>query len=295
LPGARTKPKKRRTSPLSEKKFLKLGRKHFAEDFPNPKRQGCPPKNQLKLLAEKPRKAKESVLNHISFCSPCYRTYSHFLQIQKARRSSRVKRRTGLEALREKLTMIDAFVHIVHSTRPAQTGEPSFAVMFAPVGPTGSGGAMKPHYVSGWAQLVGFLRDVGFTEEAACGIESDLRKQPSVSVRMNLARPVASTNFYRLRFRPEWVDAGKQSWPKVTLIGEPLSADTKRWSATFHDVDKCLNVVSQCVGSPPPQLAAIRRSVLQGQLTELGGSGGDVQFVVREAQLMQMGLAPAEQ
>jgi len=122
-----------------------------------------------------------------------------------------------------------------------------------------------------------------------------LRKQPSVSVRMNLARPVPSTNFYRLRFRPDWVDAGKQSWPKVTLMGEPLSADTKPWSATFHDVDKCLNVVSQCIGAPPPQLAAIRRTVLQGQITELGGSGGGVQFVVREDQLMQMGLAPTEQ
>src|SRR2546428_1132266 len=90
LPGAEIKPKKRRTSPLSEKKFLELGRKHFAEDFPNPRHQGCPPKDQLKLLAEKPRKAKESVLNHVSSCSPCYRAYSRFLQIQKARLSSRM-------------------------------------------------------------------------------------------------------------------------------------------------------------------------------------------------------------
>jgi len=91
LPGARTRPEKLKKKPLSEKKLLELGRKHFAEDFPNPKREGCPPKDQLKLLAEKPRKAKESVLNHISFCSPCYRTYSRFLQTQKARLSSRVK------------------------------------------------------------------------------------------------------------------------------------------------------------------------------------------------------------
>ena len=73
-----------------EKRILELGRKHFAEDFPNPKRRGCPPKNQLKLLAEQPLKTKESVLNHISFCSPCYRDYSHFLQLHKARLSSRV-------------------------------------------------------------------------------------------------------------------------------------------------------------------------------------------------------------
>jgi len=91
LPGARSKPKKRAKKSFSAKKLLELGRKHFAEDFPNPRRQGCPPKEQLKLLAENPRKAKESVLNHISFCSPCYRIYSHFLQLQKARFSSRKK------------------------------------------------------------------------------------------------------------------------------------------------------------------------------------------------------------
>ena len=91
MPGARTKPKRKTKNSRFEKKILELGRKHFAEDFLNPSRQGCPLKNQLKLLAEKPRKAKVSVLNHISFCSPCYRTYSHFLQIQKARLSSRRK------------------------------------------------------------------------------------------------------------------------------------------------------------------------------------------------------------
>jgi hypothetical protein len=86
LPGARTKPKKREKTPLSEKNLLELGRKHFAHDFPNPKRQGCPPKDQLKLLAENPQKAKDSVLNHIASCSPCYRDYSRFLQAQKAKR-----------------------------------------------------------------------------------------------------------------------------------------------------------------------------------------------------------------
>jgi len=91
LPGARSKPKKQAKKSISEKRILELGRKHFAEDFPNPSRQGCPPKDKLKLLAEKPRKATELVLNHISFCSPCYRTYSQFLQIQKARLSLRGK------------------------------------------------------------------------------------------------------------------------------------------------------------------------------------------------------------
>jgi len=90
LPGARTKPKKRKKA-LPEEKILELGRRHFARDFPNTKRQGCPPTKQLKLLANNPREAKESVLNHISSCSPCYRAYSQLLRMRKAKRRSRAK------------------------------------------------------------------------------------------------------------------------------------------------------------------------------------------------------------
>jgi hypothetical protein len=83
LPGARNKSRKRKKRPLSEGRLLELGRKHFAKDFPNPKRQGCPPRNALQLLAEDPRRADSSVLNHVSSCSPCYRDYSGFLQAKK--------------------------------------------------------------------------------------------------------------------------------------------------------------------------------------------------------------------
>jgi hypothetical protein len=83
LPGERSKPAKRTKKPLSEEKLLALGSKHFSEDFPNPERQGCPPTKQLRLLADNPRKAKESALNHIASCSPCYRDYSRFLKVRK--------------------------------------------------------------------------------------------------------------------------------------------------------------------------------------------------------------------
>jgi hypothetical protein len=41
--------------------------------------------------------------------------------------------------LREKLPMIDSFVHIVQSTPSASEGEPDFAVMFAPEHPPAAG------------------------------------------------------------------------------------------------------------------------------------------------------------
>jgi hypothetical protein len=92
LPGARSKPAKRTKKPLSEEKLLALGRKHFSEDFPNPERRGCPPKDQLRLLARNPRKAQESVLSHIASCSPCYRDYSRFLEARKAKLRSKSAR-----------------------------------------------------------------------------------------------------------------------------------------------------------------------------------------------------------
>ena len=84
------KQEKRQRKPISTKEFLTIGRKHFAEDFPNPKRLGCPPGNELKLQAEKPLMAKEPVLNHISFCSPCYRAFSRFLREQTAKPKQRI-------------------------------------------------------------------------------------------------------------------------------------------------------------------------------------------------------------
>jgi hypothetical protein len=88
LPGARIKPTKPKTKPPTDQEFLSLGKEHFAEDFPNPTRQGCPPDSTLKLLADKPTEVEESVLTHLSSCSPCYRTYSHFLQQQKGKTQS---------------------------------------------------------------------------------------------------------------------------------------------------------------------------------------------------------------
>ena len=91
LPGARNKPQKRRKRPLSEAKLLLAGRAHFAKDFPNPKRIGCPAGEKLKQLAERPGIAEESVLNHVSFCSPCYRDYSRFLQAHKKKIRARAQ------------------------------------------------------------------------------------------------------------------------------------------------------------------------------------------------------------
>jgi len=68
---------------LSDKKVGEMARMHFAEDFPNPERRGCPPISEIKLLADKPLEGKDWVLGHIFFCSPCYRDHGRFLRALK--------------------------------------------------------------------------------------------------------------------------------------------------------------------------------------------------------------------
>ena len=88
MPRIRAKPNKR-DGALVAQKLRELGHKHFSEDFPNPMRAGCPSKADIKDLADNPVHAKESALGHISFCSPCYRDYSHFLRAVKRKRHSK--------------------------------------------------------------------------------------------------------------------------------------------------------------------------------------------------------------
>jgi hypothetical protein len=89
LRGAKRKTKRPKRKPSVSRTFLELGRKHFAEDFPNPARQGCPQPAALKRLAESPAQVEGELLDHVTLCSPCYRTYSGFLRKVKMRVSSR--------------------------------------------------------------------------------------------------------------------------------------------------------------------------------------------------------------
>jgi hypothetical protein len=65
---------------LSDEKIREIARKHFAEDFPNRERRGCPPITEIKQLADKPVEGKDWVLDHVRHCSPCYRDLADFLR-----------------------------------------------------------------------------------------------------------------------------------------------------------------------------------------------------------------------
>ena len=69
LPSASRKSKGHKRKPSVDKAFLELGRRHFAEDFPNPTRQGCPQDDVLRLLAEQPTQGRRfsSGSHHLVF------------------------------------------------------------------------------------------------------------------------------------------------------------------------------------------------------------------------------------
>ena len=80
------------------------------------------------------------------------------------------------EFLRERVQAMNVFVHVIRSAPNSQ----NLTVMFAPVGPTGSGGPGSPHYVQE-QHLVAFLEEHGVTHSVATKISSGLQNAPSVS------------------------------------------------------------------------------------------------------------------
>jgi hypothetical protein len=68
-----------------EKKFLRVLRRHLSHDYPNPKRIGCPGRQELDLLCTQPMKVEDWVVNHLMSCSPCYLVYSEILRKEKTK------------------------------------------------------------------------------------------------------------------------------------------------------------------------------------------------------------------
>ena len=80
------KPKRGQGNDSFEQIFLRLARKHLYEHFPNPEGLGCPPEQRLKLLGDQHRQVEEWVIDHLSFCSPCYRADGRILQELKSKK-----------------------------------------------------------------------------------------------------------------------------------------------------------------------------------------------------------------
>ena len=187
------------------------------------------------------------------------------------------------EFLRERVPVMDVFVHVVRSAPNSQ----DFTVMFAPTGPSGSGGPMNPHYVQS-QQLTAFLKSRGVSHSVAAGIVSDLQTTSSVSVRTILLK-----RQYTLSFEPTCIsESGILRLLKVQVLGQEVSGGSSHWVGSFHDMEQFINTLEHVLGLPSQQLASIRHLLLSGSKCLLGGhvSGAATYVVVGEEQLMQMGL-----
>jgi hypothetical protein len=184
--------------------------------------------------------------------------------------------------LREKLRRMDAFVHVLQSS----PGSDQYVVMLASV--QTAGGPMKPNYIGGLESVSRFLREIGMPAVHVREVERDLEKTSSASVRTSLPRTIPATEFYRLRFR---VVSSSDNFVRVDAIGTPISGGKER-SALFN-LDELISALEAKLGLPPPQIAAIRRSLLSGSLTELGGVTG-APYAVSEERLAELGMMESE-
>lgn len=63
-----------------ERKLVEIGRRIFAESFPNPTREGCPSQQVLRAMAFRQRQLpiSEAPVDHLTICSPCFQDYSRY-------------------------------------------------------------------------------------------------------------------------------------------------------------------------------------------------------------------------
>lgn len=85
MPVVSKKRKKSGRIPSTEKALLQYLNEGLSNDFPNPKRIGCPPLKALQRNARDSTRANETVSRHVGQCSPCYRVYSPLLRKEIAR------------------------------------------------------------------------------------------------------------------------------------------------------------------------------------------------------------------
>jgi hypothetical protein len=71
----------------------------FLRGNPNPTREGCPPRDALRALARRPGSIHDPAYGHLAGCSPCFREFRAWQQIDAARRATRHRRRRLIVAV----------------------------------------------------------------------------------------------------------------------------------------------------------------------------------------------------
>ena len=75
-----------------EEQFIAAAARVFRSGFPNPQRSGCPPPEVLRAATRKKHTQDESetVLEHLTCCSPCFSAYEGLLRKEKLSRNLKI-------------------------------------------------------------------------------------------------------------------------------------------------------------------------------------------------------------
>jgi hypothetical protein len=93
-----------------EQDLLKFAHSYLAEGFPNPLRSGCPPDDDLRILAKHPTESDVSVINHLTCCSPCFKSYMACLGRERTRVGTPQQIRPGR---RKRVSLVTAGIAFV--------------------------------------------------------------------------------------------------------------------------------------------------------------------------------------
>src|SRR5215470_8877212 len=102
-------------SKKQERHLLRLGRRLMLKRHPNPQRLGCPLKAELRAAAVNrtvlPQPKIDSVIDHITICSPCFREFSRY------RLNARLRKRLPLILLASSVLAAAAVLAGAYITR----------------------------------------------------------------------------------------------------------------------------------------------------------------------------------
>jgi hypothetical protein len=105
-----------------ERHLLRLAKKLFMEQHPNPQRIGCPGAQLLKAVADAspvlPPAQQNAIMEHLSICSPCYREFYGY------RRSVRFRRQIPIFLGVAVITIVAGVLAYDYFARPAPSPQP---------------------------------------------------------------------------------------------------------------------------------------------------------------------------
>jgi hypothetical protein len=89
------------TSSKLVRDVVALGRKYSKTGFPNPNREGCPPRSSLRAMAYRDQRLVlgDLPVSHIVSCSPCFQEYAHFRRMSLLFRGIRIAVALGVAAM----------------------------------------------------------------------------------------------------------------------------------------------------------------------------------------------------